>query len=73
MPSNICLLLLPDPEFAGCNWSTEATWTCCSSSNPCGIFEGDCDGDQDCAGNLACGLNNCPDFFSSGADCCYEP
>ena len=66
-------LLLPDPSFAGCNWSTEETWSCCSSSNPCGIFEGDCDGDEECAGNLACGTDNCPDFFPVLADCCYVP
>ena len=69
----IIIFLLPDPNFAGCNWadrSIENTWSCCSSSNPCGLFEGDCDTDEECAGNLECGNNNCPNFFSATADCC---
>ena len=63
-------------SFTGCDWSgntDEVTWDCCSSSSPCWIFEGDCDGDYDCIGHLICGSNNCFDSFSSGADCCYDP
>ena len=63
-------------SFTGCDWSGnsgESTWGCCSSSNPCWIFEGDCDGDDDCFGYFLCGSNNCFDSFSSTADCCYDP
>ena len=65
-----CFLLLAG--FTGCDWSWE-TWGCCSFYHPCGIFEGDCDGDNECAGNLVCGTNNCFSSFSSTADCCIQP
>ena len=44
-------------------------WGCCTSSNPCGLGEGDCDNDDQCAGDLVCGTDNC----AAGAwymDCC---
>lgn len=51
--------------------------SCCTSSNPCGKGEGDCDYDNDCIGSLACGTDNCqlmnPDFadkFDPTDDCC---
>ena len=31
----------------------------CIASNQCGEGEGDCDTDEDCAGSLKCGNNNC--------------
>ena len=71
----IIYLFLTD-SFTGCDWSgntDETTWDCCSSSSPCWLFEGDCDGDDDCIGHLICGSNNCFDSFSSTADCCYDP
>jgi len=54
------------------------TWACCTSSEPCGLFEGDCDNDDECKGNFKCGEYNCLDMnpdssFSTGADCCYDP
>ena len=60
-----------------CNWSGTSvaeTWGCCTASNPCGLNGGDCDNDNDCLGNLRCGLNNCravggPQFHPV-ADCC---
>ena len=45
-------------------------WSCCTSSNPCGPFEGDCDSDDECGGDLKCGSNNCLSPFESHADCC---
>ena len=59
-------------NFTGCDWRGE-TWSCCSSSQPCGMFEGDCDGDEECTDNLVCGLDNCFSSFPSLADCCIEP
>ena len=46
---------------------------CCTSSNPCGAGEGDCDTDSDCAGNLKCGTKNCKyanSAWSDDFDCC---
>ena len=45
-------------------------YTCCSSSNQCGLNEGDCELNSDCSGNLICGNDNCPSHFPSDADCC---
>ena len=54
--------------------------SCCTSSNPCGENEGDCDSDADCSGNLKWGEgngldDNCPNTptFDSTDDCCYDP
>ena len=53
--------------------------SCCSSSNPCGISEGDCDHDNECSGSLLCGTNNCfripiqMKTFDVYDDCCYDP
>ena len=44
---------------------------CCSTSNPCGVGEGDCDINGECIGDLECGYRNCGSEFDTGADCCY--
>ena len=46
---------------------------CCSITHPCGIFEGHCDNDNECFGNLSCGYNNCPPSIPNAYDCCYDP
>ena len=50
--------------------------SCCTSANPCGLNQGDCDSDSDCQKDLICGLNNCidvwPGFTDGGADCCID-
>jgi len=33
---------------------TDDFWNCCSSEDPCGQDEGDCDSDDDCKGDLVC-------------------
>ena len=53
-------------------------WDCCTTSNPCGENEGDCDNDNECLGHLKCGDktefdDNCDSTFTSGADCCFDP
>ena len=60
-----------------CDGVPSTDWSCCSSSNQCGVGEGDCDSDSHCAAGLQCGVNNCDrDFSSTGsnwassADCC---
>ena len=47
----------------------------CTSENPCGKDEGDCDTHDECQVNLFCGSNNCPNYlgFHSEFDCCYAP
>ena len=52
--------------LAGCN----GDGSCCTSSNRCGIGEGDCDEDNDCYGSLVCNndLNNCA--WGGNDDCC---
>ena len=54
---------------------------CCTSSNPCGLGEGDCDDDSECSGSLICGGpngnegDNCDTSlgFESAWDCCVYP
>ena len=56
---------------------------CCKSypsSKRCSKGEGDCDNDDECAGSLVCGSNNCAGsgFWGNGGfthqdDCCTEP
>ena len=45
----------------------------CTSQNPCGTDQGDCDTHDECQDGLVCGSNNCPDYlgFHSEFDCCY--
>lgn len=43
----------------------------CNISTPCGINEGHCHYDGQCAGTLKCGQNNCPPFIQ-GTNCCYD-
>merc|ERR1712098_166277 len=50
-------------------------WNGCSKSKPCGVGQGDCDGDHECKAGLKCGLDNCKDFNARAhplADCCVE-
>ena len=48
------------------NWD----YSCCTSANPCGLGQGDCDNDYECHGDLKCGTDNCIGFGVSDADCC---
>jgi len=43
---------------------------CCTADQPCKIGDGDCDLDNQCAGDLVCGTDNCP--WGDGDDCCME-
>ena len=47
----------------------------CTSENPCGTNQGDCDIHEECQDGLFCRSNNCPDSlgFHSEFDCCYAP
>ena len=46
-------------------------WDCCTASSPCGLGYGDCDTDEECAGPLVCGDNNC-EAGDYRMDCCQE-
>ena len=45
----------------------------CTTENPCGIDEGDCDLNSVCQDTLVCGLDNCPESlgYDSTTDCCH--
>jgi len=43
---------------------------CCTKEKPCNVGEGDCDSDNQCAGSLVCGEDNCP--WGDGDDCCVK-
>lgn len=49
------------------------TGSCCTEESPCSEGEGDCDNDNDCAGPLMCGTDNCAYPFPGTHDCCYSP
>ena len=55
-----------------CNAIGGNVYNCCSSTNKCGLNEGDCDSNNECIGDLVCGRDNCQFPFPSDADCC-EP
>ena len=44
----------------------------CSITYPCGVGEGDCDGNDECINDLVCGLDNCPNSLGASyeIDCC---
>lgn len=42
---------------------------CCTAETPCNKGEGDCDSDNECAGDLKCGDSNCR--WGDKDDCCY--
>ena len=47
--------------------------SCCSAENRCTLGDGDCDSDDECAGDLVCGDDNCfmqGQAWNSGDDCC---
>ena len=63
--------------FEPCSDSTGGM-SCCTSANPCGDGQGDCDTDEECIDGLKCGQGNGLDdncgasFSDDGYDCCYE-
>ena len=59
-----------NPECNPATWSSYDS-LCCTTQNPCGKGEGDCDEDNQCLGDLVCGTDNCGSQFPVyGADCC---
>ena len=69
------------PESLGYDFAVDCCYTVglggedfCTTENPCGQDEGDCDSDDECQDSLVCGSHNCPDSldFISDLDCCYD-
>ena len=53
--------------------AVDTDWDCCSESNKCAAWRGDCDSDSQCEEGLKCGVNNCgTDFPKTSYDCCYR-
>ena len=46
---------------------------CSQNGRLCQEMEGDCDNDNECAGSLKCGADNCESTYPSNYDCCYLP
>ena len=43
----------------------------CTSTNPCGSEQGDCDSHDECQTGLTCGLDNCGITENPDMDCCF--
>ena len=63
-----------------CTALPKTDMNCCRPGDDCGVGEGDCDNDVDCANGLKCGNDNCyfdfpttdiRDNWDITADCCY--
>ena len=54
-----------------CNDTHSRTSSCCNDLHKCHINEGNCNDNNDCYGNLQCGINNCD--WSSETNCCTHP
>ena len=65
--SEACFILFPHFYHLGKRCTGEDNG-CCTKDTPCGLGEGDCDSDKECAGSLTCGDDNCP--WGDGDDCC---
>ena len=71
--SNNCPVSLGlDSEVDCCFQPTLGDENFCTSGNPCGVDEGDCDSNSECQDSIFCGYNNCPASlgFDSEVDCC---
>jgi len=62
-----CRPQVPEENDMRCPVSDQ-NWGCCTSQNPCGVGEGDCDQDSHCRGHLVC-VHNTHGYF----DTCGEP
>ena len=71
--SNDADILSISTDVANATRCTALNWdySCCTSANPCGLNQGDCDSDDECSGDLKCGTDNCLNFGAgNNADCC---
>jgi len=62
-----CYLPHIDASSLRCQGSDDG---CCTERNPCGLGDGDCDNDDQCAPGLYCANDNCA--WGKNDDCCME-
>merc|ERR1719328_750662 len=59
----------PISSPAACDGVPTTDWSCCSSTRPCSLGQGDCNNDKECANGLKCGKDNCrKDFSTTGSN-----
>ena len=61
-----------DPSTSGWTYSEN----CCSSTNQCGLYQGGCNSNDQCSGQLECAAdtsNLCGTSFSPSQKCCQYP
>ena len=64
-----------DPEVDCCYNATVGDEDFCTTDNPCGLNEGDCDSNNECQTNFLCDTaNSCAASlgFASDVNCCFE-
>jgi len=80
---NGCSCCQPKPKTnPKCNPATwdKFSFDCCTEEKPCYEGEGQCKKDEQCAGDLVCGKDNCPAKFADalcywhidGCNCCQK-
>ena len=57
----------------GCEGKEGDIANCCSTTNLCGLYQGNCQIDEHCTYDLICGTNNCGNDFPVGTNCCRMP
>ena len=53
------------------NYNTDLGCNEVGGTNICGYYEGPCGNNEECIGNLICGI--CNENFANGTNCCREP
>ena len=56
-----------------CNHNHTRTDTCCNNLHQCDVNEGNCENNDDCYGNLQCGIKNCDWDNFTQVNCCTHP
>ena len=70
--SCLCLSVLII-TILGCEGKEGNIASCCSTTNLCGLYQGNCQIDEHCTYDLICGTNNCGNNFPVGTNCCRKP
>ena len=65
--------MIGNPKCDPATWS-KYDQSCCTAQSPCGIGQGDCDENNQCAGDLVCGKGkgSCGPGFPEDAHCCEK-
>ena len=59
--------------ISGCEGTGGNIDNCCSTTNLCGLSQGNCKSDEHCTYDLICGTDNCGADFPAGTNCCQKP